>query len=266
MQARERRAVRLFIRRDIYDRYLSVLHLPAPRPLQHQRPAEVRADPRPGDRRWPDRPRLDRVQRQHQRVDHRTRALRGADAGGRDHPRTSTRRPRAPTDRRVPVLARGLPSRPCRPSMARRSARSSAAATSTPSPRPTRRTSRPASAAVDLGRLGGDPGRCRHRPGALLRARRPRRGGAAQDLPGGPAAVPVRGAPDALVDGRRGRRRATVRTGRGRPGLAHLRLRPAIRRAAAGAGARALLGRAAGDLGRLHRDRRVQRPRPARRR
>ena len=45
MHARERRAVRLFIRRDTYGRYVSVPRLPAPRPLQHQRPRAVRADP-----------------------------------------------------------------------------------------------------------------------------------------------------------------------------------------------------------------------------
>ena len=107
---------------------------------------------------------------------------------------------------------------------------------------------------------GGDPGRVRHRPGALLRARRPRRGGTAQGVPRGPAALAVRSPPDAVVDGRRGGRRATLRPGRDRPGVPHLRLRPALRRTAARPGARALLRRPAGDLGRLHRDRRVQRP------
>ena len=42
MQARERRAVRMFIRKDTYGRYVSVLvYLPA-RPLQHRRAREVR--------------------------------------------------------------------------------------------------------------------------------------------------------------------------------------------------------------------------------
>ena len=39
MSARERRAVRMFIRRDTYGRYVSVPRLPAPRPLQHRRSA-----------------------------------------------------------------------------------------------------------------------------------------------------------------------------------------------------------------------------------
>ena len=42
MHARERRQLRLFIRRDTYGRYVSVPRLPAPRPLQHRRPRAVR--------------------------------------------------------------------------------------------------------------------------------------------------------------------------------------------------------------------------------
>ena len=45
MHARERRQLRLFVRRDTYGRYVSVPRLPAARPLQHRRPRAVRADP-----------------------------------------------------------------------------------------------------------------------------------------------------------------------------------------------------------------------------
>ena len=85
MHARERRAVRMFIRRDTYGRYVSVPRLPAPRPLQHRCPRAVRADPPGAAAR-----RVHRVHRPHQRVHDRARALRRPPAQGRHRSPTST--------------------------------------------------------------------------------------------------------------------------------------------------------------------------------
>ena len=45
LQTVGRRQLRVFVRRETYGRYVSVLVLPAPRPLQHRRPRAVLADP-----------------------------------------------------------------------------------------------------------------------------------------------------------------------------------------------------------------------------
>ena len=92
----------------------------------------------------------------------------------------------------------------------------------TRSPRPTRRTSRRAPARVDLGRLEAHPGEAGTRPVALPAARRGPRRGAAQGLPGRRAALAVRGAADAVVDGRRGRRRAALRARRPATGASYI--------------------------------------------
>ena len=90
MHARERRQVRMFIRRDTYGRYVSVLvYLPRDRYNTNVR-EKFSAHPQ-----GPPRRRVGRVQRQRQRVDDRTRPLRGAPGQGRHHRRGRHRRPRA---------------------------------------------------------------------------------------------------------------------------------------------------------------------------
>ena len=117
----------------------------------------------------------------------------------------------------------------------------------------------PRTGAVDLGRLEaieGDEGIDL----ALLRAgRRRSRRGPAQGVPRRPAALAERGAADALLDGRRGRRRAALPARGPGPGDLHLRVRAALRPPAAGHRPRPVPGRAARGLGRAQRDRRLQR-------
>ncbi len=74
------------------------------------------------------------------------------------------------------------------------------------------------------------PRRQRHRPVALRAGRRRPRRGPAQGLPRRVAAVPVPDPADAVVDGRRGDRRATLRA-RARPPDVPLRVRAPVRRA-----------------------------------
>ena len=64
------------------------------------------------------------------------------------------------------------------------------------------------------------------------------------------------------LDGRRGRRRAALRARGPGPADVHLRVRPALRPGAARARPRAVPGRAARGVGRLQRDRRLQRAGP----
>ena len=78
--------------------------LPAARPLQHRRSAS--ASQRILQERL--QRRVHRVHGADQRVHDRARALRRAPAQGRRDPRRRHRRPRAPADRGVPVLARRL--------------------------------------------------------------------------------------------------------------------------------------------------------------
>ena len=118
MHARERRQLRLFIRRDTYGRYVSVLvYLPRDRynTTVRERFSEILARPA--------RRRLRRVHRAADRVDDRAGALRGAPAQGRGHPRGRHRRPRAPDGRGLPLLARRLRRRGDLASTARRPAR-----------------------------------------------------------------------------------------------------------------------------------------------
>ena len=218
MHARERRQLRLFIRRDTYGRYLSGAGLPAARPLQHRRPRAVLRDPA--------------------RTRARRRARSSSPPGSASRrPPTCTSwstRPRASTiadvdtadlERRLAEASRSWRDdfvtaviervrrggrRPPGPHVRRRR-----------SPRPTRRTSRPRTASVDLGRLEAIARRAQGIDLSLYErdGRRPRRG-PAQGVPDRPAAVAVRGAADAVVDGRRGRRRAALPAGRasaGRP-------------------------------------------------
>ena len=257
MHARERRQVRMFVRRDTYGRYVSVPGLPAPRPLQHHRPRAVRrrssrsgsaasrssspsasTSPRPpGSTSWCTRRKGGHI------VDVDTadleRRLTEASRSWRDDF----------TDRRDRGVRRGG-RRPARP-----------AATSTPSPRPTRRTSRPApprSTSAGWRRCRGR-GEGRHRPLALRAdGRRPRRG-PAQGVPVGPPLslseiLPMLSSMGVeVVD-----ERPYELEGLGRPtyiyefGLRYGRALPAAR-------PRAVPGRAARGVGRLQRDRRLQR-------
>ncbi len=77
--------------------------LPPARPLQHRRARALLRHPARGPRR-----RARRVHRPGQRVHHRARALRGPPAQGRAHPGDQRRRPRAPPDRGVALVARRL--------------------------------------------------------------------------------------------------------------------------------------------------------------
>ena len=105
--------------------------------------------------------------------------------------------------------------------------------------------------------------RQRHRPVPLRDGRRRPRRGAAQGLPGRVAALALRGAADALVDGRRGGRRAALRARRlDRPTYIYdfgLRYTGRAQSARTRARPRAVPGRAARGLGRAQRDRRLQR-------
>ena len=118
-------------------------------------------------------------------------------------------------------------------------------------------------AALDVGRLEAHRGRRghrgRHRPLAVLTAGRRPRGGPPQGVPRGAAAVAVPGAADAVVDGRRGPRRAALRAGRHGPGDVRLRVRAALRPGPARRRTRPVPGRDPRGLGGLQRDRRLQR-------
>ncbi len=205
MQARERRAVRMFIRQDTYGRYVSVLvYLPRDRYNTDVREKFV-ADPQ-----GPPRRRLGGVQRPHQRVHDRPRALRGPPPEGQPAPRRRHRRPRAAPGRGVPLVARRLHLR--RHRRVRRGGRRH------PGPALPRlvpgglqggllaahRLGRPRSARGDRRRGGA-------RPVALPVRRRRSRRGAAQALPDRCAALAVGDPADAVVDGCRGRRRASLR-------------------------------------------------------
>ena len=112
--------------------------LPAPRPLQHQRPRAVLRDPQDQLRR-----RVRRVHGADERVDDGAGPLRGPPAPRAWTSPTSTS-PSSSAGSPMP-RARGATTSPPppSPSSARTSVRASPAPSSRPSPRPTRRTSRP---------------------------------------------------------------------------------------------------------------------------
>ena len=219
MHARERRQLRLFVRRDTYGRYVSVPGLPAPRPLQHRGPRAVRRDPHgatsaastsssppgsasrrpPACTSWSTRPRASSI----------------PDVDVADLERRLTEASRSWRDdfagRRRQRVRRG----------ARR--RGWPRATPTRSPRPTRRTSRPQRGAADLGRLEAIDGRRGHRPVALRAGRRRLAGEARLKVfrIGAPLSL-SRGAADADLDGRRGRRRAALRARRASTGPSYI--------------------------------------------
>ena len=117
---------------------------------------------------------------------------------------------------------------------------------------------RPRPARGDRGRRGPDA--------LALRGRRgPARRGAAEGLPDRATAVAVGGAADPLDHGRRGRRRAALPARGSRAGVPHLRLRPALPPADARPGPRPVPGHRQGGLGGTQRERRLQRARPGRR-
>ena len=258
MHTRERRQLRLFIRRDTYGRYVSVPGLPAARPLQHHGPR--------ADRRRSSSERLRRrVRRVHRpasaspttaRLHFVVRPPKGEPIARRRH-----RRPRAPARRGGPLLARRLHRR--RDRRVRRGARRArwAGATPTSFPEAYKEDFPPRTAAVDLGRLEAIEGDEGIDLSLYEHARRRPRRGPAQGLPDRPAAVAVRGAADPVR--RWASRSSTSGPTSSRASTAtvvHLRLRAALRPAAARAGARELFQDAlARGLGRLQRDRRLQR-------
>ena len=201
--------------------------LPAPRPLQHRRPrAVLRRSSRSsfgGESR--------RVHRPDERVDDRARALRGPPAAGAARSPTST----------SPTSSAGSPTRPARgattsppPSIAEYGedvgARLARTLRRRRSPRPTRRTSR---AAHRRARPRPARGGSRRRRGIDLSLFSPLDAGRGEArlkvFRRRLAALAVAGAADAVVDGRRGRRRAALRARRPRPAVVHLRVRAALR-------------------------------------
>ena len=156
MHARERRRLRLFIRRDTYGRYVSVLvYLPRDRYNTNVR-ERFSADPAGGPGR-----RLGRVHRAADRVDDRPGALRGAPAEGRGPSTRSTPPTSSAGSPRPPARGATTSPPPCSASSARRPAPGWSGATSTRSRRPTRRTSRrgprrPTSAGSRRSQVGED--------------------------------------------------------------------------------------------------------------
>ena len=246
MYTRERRQLKLFVRRDIYGRFLSCLvYLPA-RPLQHHRPRADRGDPQGAAR--------------------AATASSTPPTWGSPSPRgctSSYARPRgsrsaSPTS---PTSSAAVPRRPdpgattsAQRGDLRPTARSRAAAWSARYaecfPEAYKEDYPPQTGAVDLGRLEqieGDEGL-----GALaLRGRRgAARRGAAEGLPDRPAALALRGAADPVHHRGRGGRRAALPARGPRPGVLHLRLRAALPPADARPRARAVPGHRRGGVGR----------------
>ena len=238
MHTRERRQLRLFVRRDTYGRYLSVPGLPAPRPLQHRRPRADRADPQgPASA-------ASRVEFT-ARVSESTTgpaALRRAPAA------------RAATipDVDAPTSSAGSPRRPARgattsspPRIAEYGEEDGARLARTYAdsfPEAYKEDFPPRTGAVDLGRLEGIAADGGHRPVRSTSRSTPVRGEARLKVfrIGSPLSL-SRGAADAVVDGRRGRRRAALRARRRSSGrVVHLRLRAALRAARCPTSAREL--------------------------
>ena len=117
----------------------------------------------------------------------------------------------------------------------------------------------PTTAALDVGRLEGDRRRTGHRPVAVLAPRRRPRRGPAEGVPHRLAAVAHPGAADAVVDGRGGARRAPLRARRPAAAELRLRVRAALPTRPLRRRTRPLPGRHPRGLGPLQRDRRLQR-------
>ena len=211
LHTRERRQVRLFVRRDTYGRYLSCLvYLPAG-PVQHRGARAHRRHPQD-----PARRRVAGVHRPCERVAAGPPALRDPAEGRRDDRRLRPGRPRAPARGSGAVVARRLRLRGARG--VRRGGGRPAGPASTPSrsPRRTRRTTRPAPAPSTSAASRAS----RPRAGSTCPStscRRPARSEARLKIfRTGDAAVAVRGAADPVLDGGRGRRRAALRARRAR--------------------------------------------------
>ncbi len=262
MHARERRQVKIFIRKDTYGRYVTALvYLPRDRYNTNVRERFARILKEQLRRR--DR----RVLGPAGGVGHRERPLRGPPAEGRGDPRGRPGRPGADAGRGLPLVARRLRVRGH--GRVRRGPRRGAG------PRVRRLLPR----GLQGGLPGGDrrrrprparqarPGRGgrRHRHPALPQGRRQRGRGSAEGVPHRLGALALRDPADALLDGRRGRRRAPLRAGRPRPADLRLRVRAALRQAGRSRDTGPVPGRAAGGVGRLQRDRRLQPAGPRRR-
>ena len=204
MHARERRQLKLFVRRDIYGRFLSCLvYLPRDRynTSVRERISGILKQRLGGGEH--------RVRRARRRVLRGPAALRGPSAGrGRDR-RARRGRPRAPVRRGRPLVARRLHRG------GGRDVRRGAGQPAGPHVRlllprglqgglpPADRCRRPRPARADRG--GGGPG------ALALRGRRgPRGRGAAEGLPDRLAALALRGAADPVHHGCRGGRRAAL--------------------------------------------------------
>ena len=232
--------------------------LPAPRPLQHHRPRALLRDPQGQLRR-----RVGRVHRPDERVDDGPRALRGPPAA-RAWPSPTSTSPSSSAGSPTPRARGATTSPPPRsPSSARTSGRGSPAPSRRRSPRPTRRTSpRPPARSTSagssaLGEAGTDL--------SLFSPLDAARGEARLKVfrRGAPISLSA-GAAGAVVDGRRGRRRAALPARPRRPPVVHLRVRAALRARHARPHARGVPGHHPRGVGRLQRDRRLQRARPRR--
>ena len=223
MYTRERRQLRLFVRRDIYGRFLSCLvYLPRDRynTTVRERIAAILKEQLDGDS-------IEYTAHVGEsfaaRLHFVVRPAPGEQIGEPD-----MRRPRAPLRRGGPVLARRLHRR----RSSRRTARSTGSRSSGTYagcfPEAYKEDYPPQTGAVDLGRLEEIEGDDGHRAVALRGRRRAARRGPAEGLPDRAAAVAVRGAADPLDDGRRGRRRAALPARGAGAGVLHLRLRAAL--------------------------------------
>ena len=223
LQTVGRRQLRVFVRRETYGRYVSVLcYLPRDRynTAVRERFSQILLDRFDGES-------IEFNVKMSESTTARVHFVVHPPLGRRD-PRRRRPRPRADVHRRVPLVARRLrhrdrhrvrrgPRLAARPPVRRLVPRGLQGGLHGHDGRARRRSA------------GGHRERPRHRHLAVLAARRRPRRGAAQGVPRRLAAVAVAGAADADLDGRRGARRAALRARRPRPADVRLRVRPAVR-------------------------------------
>ena len=211
LQTVGRRQLRVFVRRETYGRYVSVLcYLPRDRynTAVRERFSQILLDRFDGES-------IEFNVKMSESTTARVHFVVHPPARRRD-PRRRRPRPRADVHRRVPLVARRLhhrnrlrvrrgPRLAARPPLRRLVPRGLQGGLLGHDGRARRRSAR------------GHRERARDRHLALLAARRGPRRGTAQGVPRGLAALALAGAADAHVDGRRGARRAALRARRPRP-------------------------------------------------
>ena len=219
MHTRERRQLRLFVRRDTYGRYVSVPGLPAARPLHHRGPRAVR---RRSSRTGSAASRVEFTARVSESTPARlhfvVRPPKGGERSATSTPPTSSAgspRPRAPgaTTSPPPCIAEygeedgAAAGPPLRRLVPRGLQGGLPAAHRRGRPRPARGASRATAASTCRSTS-------RWTPAAARRGSRSSGSGAPLSLSAGAA--------DAVVDGRRGRRRAALRARRARRGRRYI--------------------------------------------